>query len=428
MSGALLATISAAMFGLPKKHIKSFLLQAERITARKKDRSGTPAEVYVAKNGTPQENVAKAVDMMGGVRNFIGINDIVILKPNAQWWNQGRTNLAAMKGFIDLVLEIPGFNGEIIIAENHHFMDDSLTEKEKDNIRGWVHLSEINGDIHGVRHNLNSLIALYRDQGIKNVTKYHWRDGGPKTDAWGNGQNGGVVSSPAQGDGYIWSDEDYLFEGLWGWKSWKVKMSYPVFTSEFSGITIDLKEGVYQRDGRGGGRYLQNRPIRLINFAVLNDHGSTGTTSAIKNYMGITDLSCGWWGLDPEGYANVHACGSGYYEYAKAGPLAYFMKTIRKADLNITTAEWVGWGSRTDTSKAAHMRTILAGTDPVALDYHGAKHYIFPLSRNQEQHDPDFPESTIARFLGLAQKVLGKGAFREEDIKIHEHDFGKRRI
>ncbi|MCX8012619.1 MAG: hypothetical protein N3A64_05660, partial [Desulfobacterota bacterium] len=85
--------------------------------------------------------------MMGGIEKFIGKNDIVILKPNCQWWNQGRTNLAAMKGFIDLVLSIPDFKGEIIIAENHHFMDEFLPEGEKDNIRGWTHFSEINGDI-----------------------------------------------------------------------------------------------------------------------------------------------------------------------------------------------------------------------------------------------------------------------------------------
>lgn len=35
--------------------------------------------------------------MMGGVGKFIGTKDIVILKPNAQWWNQGRTNLAATR-------------------------------------------------------------------------------------------------------------------------------------------------------------------------------------------------------------------------------------------------------------------------------------------------------------------------------------------
>jgi len=383
------------------------------------------SEIFIAKNGTPQQNVAKVIEMMGGIGRFIGLNDIVILKPNAQWWNQGRTNLAAMKGFIDLVLNIPDFKGELIIAENHHFMDVSLREREQDNVRGWTHLSEINGDVDGVNHNLNTLIELYQKQGYEHVTKYHWRDGGPKRDIWGNGQNGGVVSSPAEGDGYVWSDINYTFTGFLGLKKWKVKMTYPIFTSSYSGITIDFKNGAFKRNGKRGGDYLPNKSIRFINFAVLNTHGTdTGITSSTKNYMGITDLSCGAWGLQPKGYVNVHQCGERYYPYSKAGPLGHFMKTIRKADLNIVTAEWVGWGARTDPSKATRMRTILASKDPIALDYYGAKYLLYPLS-NEKYHDPDNPQSCVRKFLELALEASGDGTLDERLMRINEHDFEK---
>jgi hypothetical protein len=382
------------------------------------------SHIYVAKNGTPQQNVAKVIEMMGGIEKFIGVNDIVILKPNAQWWNQGRTNLAAMKGFIDLILNIPDFKGEIIIAENHHFMNETLPENERDNIRGWTHMSEINGDIDGVNYNLNTLIDFYQRQGYKNVTKYHWRDGGPKRNIWGNGQNGGIVKSPADGDGYVWSDIDYTFTGFLGLKKWRVKMTYPIFTSTYSSITIDFKNGAFKRDKRGGGKYLPDKPVKFINFAVLNTHGKdTGITSAIKNYMGITDLSCGFWGLKPKGYVNVHECGGKYYPYAKAGPLAYFMKTIKKADLNIVTAEWVGWGHRTDVTKATRMRTILASTDPIALDYHSAKYLVYPLSHNEKYHDPDNPKSSVRKFLELAFKTLGEGTIDEKRMAIHVYNY-----
>jgi hypothetical protein len=139
--------------------------------------------------------------------------------------------------------------------------------------------------------------------------------------------------------------------------------------------------------------------------------------------MGITDLSCGGWGLKPEGYVNVHACGGKYYEYAKAGPLAYFMKTIRKADLNVITAEWVGWGHRTEVAGAARTRTILAGIDPVALDYYGAKYLVYPLSKNREHHDPDNPKSSIRRFLNLASETSGEGALDEQNIRGHVFDY-----
>jgi len=381
------------------------------------------SEIFIAKNGSPQQNVAKIIEMMGGIEKFIGVNDIVILKPNAQWWNQGRTNLAAMKGFIDLVLDIPGFNGEIIIAENHHFMDESLPEEEQDNIRGWTRLSEINGQIDGVNHSINSLIELYNRQGRRNVTKYHWRDGGPKRDVWGNGQNAGIVDSPAAGDGYVWTDIDYTFRKFWGFKKWKVKMTYPIFTSSYSGITIDFKNGAFQREKDGDTKYLNDIQVKFINFAVLNDHGrDTGITSSIKNYMGITDLSCGEWGLKPMGYYNVHACGGKYFRHAKAGPLGHFMNTIRKADLNIVTAEWVGWGSRIDPNKAKRIRTILASTDPIALDYHGAKYFCYPLSRNNEYHNPDNPKSSVRKFLDLATATLESGTLNESEMLIHFYD------
>jgi len=381
------------------------------------------SDIFIARNGSPQHNVAKVIEMMGGIEKLVGVNDIVILKPNAQWWNQGRTNLAAMKGFIDLVLNIPDFKGEVIIAENHHFMDVSLREREQDNIRGWTHLSEINGDIDGVNHNLNTLVELYQKQGCRHVTKYHWRDGGPKRDIWGNGQNGGVVSSPAEEDGYVWSDINYTFTGFLGLKKWTVKMTYPIFTSPYSGITIDFKNGAFKRNGKGGGDYLPDKPIRFINFAVLNTHGTdTGITSSTKNYMGITDLSCGAWGLQPKGYVNIHQCGERYYPYSKAGPLGHFMKTIRKADLNIVTAEWVGWGSRTDPSKATRMRTILASKDPIALDYYGAKYLLYPFS-NEKYHDPDNPQNCVRKFLELALEASGDGTLDERLMRINEHDF-----
>jgi hypothetical protein len=422
-----LSGLAAAAMAGPKRVIKSALLRIERfISPIEISKPETPSDVYAAKNGTPQQNVAKVLEMMGGIERFVGPRDIVILKPNAQWWNQGRTNLAAMKGFIDLVLGIPGFSGEIIIGENHHFMDESLPDDQKDDVRGWVHLGEINGDIDGVNHSLNTLVAMYHSRGAMNVTKSHWRDGGAKADVWGNGRNGGIVASPADGDGYVWTDDDYVFEGLWGFKKWKVRMTYPVFTSAYSGITIDFKNGAFQRDGKSGGGYLPDRPLKFINFSVLNDHGGdTGVTGAVKNYMGITDLSCGWWGHQPEGYVNVHACGSDYYPYAKGGPLGHFLRHVRAADLNLVTAEWVGWGSRTDAAKASRLKTVLAGTDPIALDYYGAKHLLYPLSNNRNLHDPDNPESAFARFLALAQKSYGQGALQEADIRLHGHNFNR---
>ena len=97
------------------------------------------------------------IEKAGGIEIFIVKNDIVIIKSNAQFWDQGRTNLSSIKGFINLDLARPSFKGELIIAENNYLIDESLPEEEKDNVRGWTHFSEINGDINGVNYNLNIL-------------------------------------------------------------------------------------------------------------------------------------------------------------------------------------------------------------------------------------------------------------------------------
>jgi len=48
--------------------------------------------VYRAVNGSPGTNLAKVIDLMGGMSHFIGADDIVVIKPNFQWWNHGAPN------------------------------------------------------------------------------------------------------------------------------------------------------------------------------------------------------------------------------------------------------------------------------------------------------------------------------------------------
>jgi hypothetical protein len=84
--------------------------------------------------------------------------------------------------------------------------------------------------------------------------------------------------------------------------------------------------------------------------------------------MGITDLSGG---SDPNNggrltkdFYNFH---SFPFDKSSPGPvpgmlgaaIGMFMQTIRKADLNITTAEWVGLSSRTDPP-VVQTRAVLA--------------------------------------------------------------------
>ena len=52
--------------------------------------------IYRAVNGMPVQNIDKIIEMMGGIQKIVGTDDIVLIKPNVQWWNQGAANLAAL--------------------------------------------------------------------------------------------------------------------------------------------------------------------------------------------------------------------------------------------------------------------------------------------------------------------------------------------
>lgn len=400
----------------------------------KANRAKNLSHIHISKDGAPEQNIAKVIEMMEDIEALIGREDIVIIKPNAQRPGHGGTNANTIKGFIDPVLNISNFSGEIIIAENHH--DDP------DNSRGWT-TTKRNGDF-----NLNELIEYYQENGHPNVTKYHWRDGGSNPSplqfkaGWG-----GIVSGPEEGDGYVWDDEEYVYRGR------RVKMSYPIFTSAFSGITIDFKNGAW-KDGRYTGQ-----PVKFINMSTLNHHSGiyAGVTASVKNYLGVIDMTCGEQGPEPKGYYNFHYIALGWPKdtilgsileslvrskvvrksisltkaIRKIGPVSgaiggavgHFMKTIRMADLNIIAAEYAGYEGRWETP--AHTRTVLASTDPVALDYYAAKYVLYPQGGSKaELNNPDNKNGIFRQYLELCH-AQGIGTLDENQMVIHEYDFKK---
>ena len=220
--------------------------------------------------------------------------------------------------------------------------------------------------------------------------KYHWKDAGEVPNSqFAVNEQGKIVSDPEEGDGYVWTDEDYIFQKL------KTKMSYPIFTSEYSGVMIDFKNGAWKN-----GEYT-GQLVKFINMSALRNHSNAGVTATIKNYLGLVDLTCGYHGINPKGYYNFHYIAvdwpkitllrncvkafitSNFSKRQKTihkidqyigpqngtlgGAVGHFMKTIRRADLNIITAEYAGHEGR--RKSPAHTKMVLASTDPVALDY-----------------------------------------------------------
>ncbi|HHL34204.1 MAG TPA: DUF362 domain-containing protein [Desulfobulbaceae bacterium] len=400
LAGVLLASGSDASAGMP---------------VRKGTRT-TLCTLYRAVNGRPDENLAKVIEMMGGVETLIGSDDVVIIKPNAQWWNQGAPNLLALKTFIDAIMSRPGgFFGEVVIAENCH---RGATPWKSLN-SGWAHSFQWNSDIPRVE-NLNDFSNHLKKKYGARFSTVHWID---------VAHGGRRVFGPADGSGYVYCDGTggvpliTCENGSKGEKFRSTIMTYPVFSTD-KGTIIDFKNGIWKKGAYTG------QPLRLINFAAMNHHSTyCGATSAVKNYLGVVDLSGGpdphIKGLLTGGYYNFHS-----FPFDKWAPgpergmlgkeVGTFMKTIRRADLNITTAEWVGLSSRTDPP-VARTRAVLACTDSVALDYHAAKYILYPNSRIPV-HNPDNKSGPLHHYL-LKCAEAGGFVYDEENVGIKSFNF-----
>jgi hypothetical protein len=100
------------------------------------------------------------------------------------------------------------------------------------------------------------------------------------------------------------------------------------------------------------------------------------------------------------------------------------MSSIRMPDLHIVTAEWVGWGSRTDTLRSSCPREILASRDPVALDYVAAKDVLLKATPSNENkyrklNDPTITSGPFWKFLKACHDE-GIGNLAPAKIKIHQ--------
>ena len=387
-------------------------VRAQGLTTKRQTK-GAYCSLYRAVNGSPAENIEKTIELMGGIEKLIGTDDIVVIKPNVQSRNQGSPNILALKTFVDLIMDRRGgFTGEVVVAENCHRGDSPWR------FAGWATPFKRNSDCLRVR-NYNDLCRLLKKTYSERFSANHWinvKTGGRRT------------YGPADGTGYVYCDGSggvpklSLSNGASGGDRRETIMTYPVFQTD-RGTIVDLKNGVWAKGAYTG------QPLKFINFAALNHHSTyCGMTSTIKNYLGVSDLSGG---PDPhndgkltETYYNFHS-----FPFDKWAPgpkpgmigaeIGVYLNAVRKADLNIVTAEWVGLASRTDLP-AARTRAVMACTDPVALDFHSAKYVLYPNSRIRF-HNPDDPESPVHQYLKACAEN-GGGIFEEDKVTVTSFD------
>ncbi|RMH38123.1 MAG: DUF362 domain-containing protein [Deltaproteobacteria bacterium] len=385
--------------------------------------------LYVAAGAGPAANIDAVVDKLGGIGAIVGKDDVVLIKVSAQWWNQGMTNVAAVRRMIEHVLERPDFAGEIVVFENTHFRlpDGSGLS------RAWTRPSERNVDVPGMTR-LGDLIDYFRgkpvgfvglvDAGLSALSGDHWHDPDHAHGVYGGDGRGPIAPGEIR-DGYVW-DFDAAFRVKRSWVDWaQTPLTYPVFTSPVSGLIVDFRRGALRRTD--GGVESAGRKLTWINMTTANEHEATGFTGACKSTMGVVDMSAGRLGTDPrvQDYLSVHHFGSPNAKWRMAGPLAQFAREVRAPDLIVTVAEWVAatppgprgaaWdGEREDIRLAAdsafRTRTVVAGTDPVAIDTWCVRNLLMPIAGARKAiYDLDDDQSRVVKFLRYYRQVYGSG-------------------
>lgn len=359
---------------------------------------GQQRHLYVARNGTPVTNVQNVIASAGGIQQFIDPDDVVVLKPNGQWPNQGYTHTECMKALIEVILDRPGgFAGEVIIAEHVH--RDPTTALNGSYC--W-NMSVGNRQRNWPDMNYFELVNDYHTRSIPNVTAIPLYD---------SGQGGFVaVNGPADlgvsQHGWVRTTYTAAANGR------SCRLSYPILLSSYSGKLIDLKNGVWQNGAYNG------QKVKLIFLPTLNNHGNldsedyAGPTSALKCHLGIVDFT------GPGSY-NLHGVGynSPVNPQAMGEAVGQLVSQILRPTFYLTCAEWTGYGNRTGSS-AMQTKTVGLCADPVTLDYWMCKYVMLPCRTSQTFMNPDNNNNLRKALIGGCSK--GVGTINESEMVVHQ--------
>jgi uncharacterized protein (DUF362 family) len=332
----------------------------------------------LAQNGLKFYRTNKA-HQWGGPAGIIDAGDVVLLKVNCQWKCRGTTNTDVLRGLIYRILQHPdGFKGEVVIFENGQGRGgfDGITQggsaynlwPEVDN-EIWVNAEEQQ--------------VLTVDYLLYNVFK--------------NDPVSSFLLDPVRSI-FIPGSENVTngYRKISG-------VSYPCFTS-LMGHRIELREGIWT-----GSEYGDN--LKLINLPVLKTHAGTGITGALKHTYGILSMDDG---------------SSGIRHYSESGSQCGKMWGLVKApDLNILDCIWVSPDSLSGypVSTTYRANTLVAGIDPVALDYYGSKHLLYPLGGpNQSRHNPDTDPGLITHLSGARDFINANGGIAGEPARMGDEN------
>ncbi len=392
--------------------------------------------IAVAKGEAPAVNLDAVLARLGGIEQIVGRDDVVVISVSGQWWNQGMTSVAAIRRMVEQVMARPGFRGAIAIVDDPHF----VRPEGGGLARGWMAPSARNVDVGGWS-SLGDLIPWAATLGVP-VHVAGLVDAGavdPELvgEAWGDaahafgrygGDGRGPIAAGDDRDGFAW-DLDDVFQLKRSWVGYaRTPTSWPRFTA--GDRVIDLREGVLRREG--GALVAEDRPLTLICMTPAVEHPAIGFAGAAHAPMALVDLSAGVPGLDPRvaGYQAVDAFGAPRASWRMAGPLAHWCAHVRKPALYVTCAAWIGVTPRKgadpsrseprlDEACAARAATLVAGTDPVAIDAWCVRHLMMPTEgASAAIYDLDNPDSRVSKFLRYYRQVAGAGTLDPALVEV----------
>ncbi len=311
----------------------------------------------------------------GGPAGIIDTNDVVLIKVNCQWKCRGTTNTDVLRGLIYRILQHPdGFDGEVVIFENGQ--GEGSFDGDP---RSWGYYSSWPEIDNGIYVNAEEETIITVDYLVNTVFKDY-----PVSS---------YLLDPIRSD-FI-SGSDHSTDGY----RTVSDVSYPCLTTA-GGHRIELREGIWNGTG-----YDTN--LRLINIPVLKTHGGTGITGVLKHCYGILSMADGYYGIR---------------HYSESGTQCGKMwSLVRIPDLNILDCIWVSRESLGGYPPQTTCRTniLLAGLDPVALDYYASKHILLPLggSRAQE-HNPDSFSGLINHLHGAQDFINANGGIGGEPTHV----------
>jgi hypothetical protein len=426
----------------------------------------TVSRVYHALNGSPAQNVARVIELAyGGIQGLVGQSDVVLVRPSLQWKRNGYTNTSIGKALIDLILKRPGgFSGEIIVVEDVHRENPAIGDDSgwstwaKDSNGPWnwfeliqyyvdhagdypggIHTDPVTGQINvSFQFLMNSydvtldnphpILSTYG--GKRYLGSLQWVDG---TVHPFRRFAEAVGANPHLSCVYFYRSDLRYTNTIARVAPLRTEynMSYPVFKSQHSGLYISYyKEHVTAWDPVADNSTAF--PVKLVNMCTLNHHGNyAGATSAVKSHFGMEAQP-----FHDTGWANESGPATFYYA---GGAIGYWLHAIRRADLHMSCAEYVGRETRWE-NEAFQAKSVAISTDPVALDYYVGKNILFPAGGpygmgGQDAAQPWSNDPTLATGYyhltlehcrdPLKDHSIINGTLSEDEMAVYLHDFAR---